>query len=126
MKQKKKKKKKRNKRKRKKKKQNENWLIKHKIIRDIRSLFEVEEDYYEPKRVSGFWNNSYIEYESNDDKNRNLSLDEYLSKTKPYLPNIIIDLQNSDTWKIQLTIAINFVSSKHVEEELVVHSISEI
>ena len=126
MKQKKKKKKKRNKRKRKKKKQNENWLIKHKIIRDIRSLFEVEEDYYKPKRVSGFWNNSYIEYESNDDKNRNLSLDEYLSKTKPYLPNIIIDLQNSDLWKIQLTIAINFISSKHVEEELVVHSISEI
>ena len=102
------------------------WLIKHKIIRDIRSLFEVEEDYYKPKRVSGFWNNSYIEYESNDDKNRNLSLDEYLSKTKPYLPNIIIDLQNSDLWKIQLTIAINFISSKHVEEELVVHSTSEI
>ena len=103
----------------KKKKQNENWLIKHKIIRDIRSLFELEEDYYKPKRVSGFWNNNCIKYESNRDKNSNLSLDEYLNKTKPYLPNIIIDLQNSDTWKIQLTIAINFISSKHVEEELV-------
>ena len=29
-------------------------------------------------------------------KNRDLSLDEYLNKTKPYLRNIIIDLQNSD------------------------------
>ena len=31
--------------------------------------------------------------------------------------NIIIDVQHSDTWEIQLTIAINFISSKDVEEE---------
>ena len=36
--------------------------------------------------------------------------------------DIIIDLQESDTWKIQLTIAINFISSKDVAEELVMHS----
>ena len=36
--------------------------------------------------------------------------------------NIIIDLQNSDAWKIQLTIAINFISSKDSEEEHVMHS----
>ena len=36
--------------------------------------------------------------------------------------NIIINLQNSDAWKIQLTIAINFLSSKYVEEERVFHS----
>ena len=34
----------------------------------------------------------------------------------------MIDLQNSDTWKIQLTITINFISSKYVEEERVMHS----
>ena len=60
-------------------------------------------------------NNNYIEYESNDDKNRNLSLGEYLNKIEPCLRDIIIDLQNSDTWKIQLTIAINFISSKDTE-----------
>ena len=37
----------------------------------------------------------------------------------------IIDLQNSNTWKIQLTIAINFVSLKDAEEERVMHSKSE-
>ena len=36
--------------------------------------------------------------------------------------NIITDLQKSDTWKIQLTIAINFISSKDPEEEPVMHS----
>ena len=35
--------------------------------------------------------------DSNGDKNRNFSLDEYLNKIRPYLRNIIIDLQNSDT-----------------------------
>ena len=43
-----------------------------------------EEDYYKPERVSNFWNNNCIEYESNGDKNRNLSLNEYLNKSKPY------------------------------------------
>ena len=83
---------------------------------------QQEEIYYKPKRVINFWNNNYIEYESNRDKNRNLSIDEYLNEIKPYLRNIIIDLQKSDTWKIQLTIAINFISSKDPEEERVMHS----
>ena len=38
--------------------------------------------------------------------------------------NIIIDLQNSDIWKVQLTIAVNFTSSKDLEEERVMHSTS--
>ena len=37
----------------------------------------------------------------------------------------MIDLQNSDTWKIQLTIAINFISSKYTEEESVMHPKSD-
>ena len=36
--------------------------------------------------------------------------------------NIIIHRQNSDAWQIQLTIAINFISSKDGEEERVLHS----
>ena len=38
---------------------------------------------------------------------------------------MIIDFQNSDTWKIQLTIAINFISLKDGEEERVMHSSSD-
>ena len=100
-------------------------LITDKIIRYIRTLFEQQEDHDKPKIVSNFYNNIYIEYESNGDINRNLSLDEYLNKIKPYLRDIIIDLQISDTWKIQLTIAINFISSIDVEKEHVIHSRSD-
>ena len=38
--------------------------------------------------------------------------------------NIIIDSECCDTWKIQLTIAINFISSKDIEEEHVMYSMS--
>ena len=93
--------------------------MKDKTIRDTKTLFELEEDYYKPKRVRSFWNNNYIEYESNGDKNNSFLLDEYLYETKPQevtLKDIIIDLQSSDTWKIQLTITIKFISSTGSEE----------
>ena len=73
--------------------------IRDRTIRDLGTLFDREEEkaYYKPKRVSNFWNNNYIEYESNGDRNRNLSLDEYLNKFEPYLRNIKSVLQNSTT-----------------------------
>ena len=114
--------------KKKRKKEINDRLIEDRIIRDIRTFFQQEEekDYYKARRVSSFWNNNYIEYESNGNKNRKLSLDEYTNKKiEPYLRNIITDLQNSDTWKIRLAIAINFISSKDVEEDRVMHSRSD-
>ena len=87
------------------KKQNE--TIKDKIIRYIKTLFTGEDDYYKPIKVVNFWNNNYIEYESNRVKSKNLWVKEYLNKIKPYLKDIITDLQNSGTWKVQLTTAVN-------------------
>ena len=46
---------------------------------------------------------------------------EYLDKIKPYLGGII-NFQISDTWKIQLTIAVKFISSKNIDEERIMHS----
>ena len=86
------------------------------------TFFKQEDDYYKPIRVGNFWNNNYVEYESSGDRNKNISVKEYLDKIKPYLRDIIINLQKSDTWKIQLTIAINFLSSKDVDEERVKQS----
>ena len=70
----------------------ETKAIKDRMLRDIKNLFEhekEEENYYEPVRVSNFWSNNYIEYESNGDKNKTLSLEEYLNKISPYLKDII-------------------------------------
>ena len=41
---------------------------------------------------------------------------------KPDLTNIIIDLQESDTWKIQLTIAISLLFLRDINKESVMHS----
>ena len=40
----------------------ENETITDKIIRNIKTLFEEEDDYYKPARVGYIWNNYYIEY----------------------------------------------------------------
>ena len=63
-----------------------------------------------------------MEYESNSDRNKTLSVEEYLNKIRPYLKHIINNLKKSDMWKIQLTIANNIVSSTNNDEERVIHS----
>ena len=36
--------------------------------------------------------------------------------------DIIVDLQSSDTWEIQLTVAIDSISAKDIEEKRIMHS----
>ena len=61
----------------------ENKAIKDKIIRDISKLFEQgKEDYYKPVRVGNFWSGNYIEYGSNEKRNKTLSIEEYLNSER--------------------------------------------
>ena len=109
----------------KKKKKKIDRIIKDIIITDIWTLFEQEDDDdFKQKRGSNFWNNNCIEYESNGGINKKLLLDKYLNKIKTYLRDKIIDLENSETWKIQLKTAINFISSQDVGQ-CFVHSKSD-
>ena len=57
-----------------------------------------------PVRVGNFCSNNYTEYESNVDRNKTLSLKEYLDKIKPHLKDIN-NLKKTDTQKIHITIA---------------------
>ena len=85
-----------------------------------------EENYYKPVRVNNFWSDNYIEHKSNGDKNKILSVEEHLNKIRPYLKGIINNLKKSDTWKIQLTITINFIFSEDDnDEEHIMHSKSD-
>ena len=59
----------------------ENEAIKDRMIRDIRTLIEKEEK-DKPMRVGNFWNN-YIEYKNSGDRDKNLSVKEYLDRIKP-------------------------------------------
>ena len=98
-------------------------------LENIKNLFEYEkeeENNNKPVRVNNFLSNNYIECESNGDRNKTLSVEEQLYKIRPYLRDIINVLKQSDTWKIQLTITINFISSKDDNDEgCVMHSKSD-
>ena len=97
---------------------NSNKAIKDIILRDIKNLYEHEEEsYHKPVRVNNFWINNYIEYESNSDRNRTISVEEYLNKIRLYLKDIITNLKKFNTWKIQLTIADNSIFSIDNDEE---------
>ena len=69
--------------------------------------------------------NNYIEYGNNDKVVVTLSIEKYQNKVRPYLKDIINNLQKSDMWKIQLTTAINYISSKGTDKEHVIHSKSD-
>ena len=94
----------------------------NKKIRDINNLFKQEEDYYKPVSTGNVYSNNCIKDES--DRNKTLSIKEYIDKIGPCLKDIN-NLKKSDTWKIQLTIAVNFISLKDTDEESVMHSKSD-
>ena len=64
--------------------------IKDEVLRNIKNLFKHEEEgnYYKAVRVNDSWSNNYIEYKSNCDKSRILSVEEYLDKNRPYLKSV--------------------------------------
>ena len=68
----------------------------NKIIRDLRVLYEPEEeeDSYKPQKVKGTFDDEYIEFESNGDKGKSLSIEEYFNMIRPYLSGIIDDHQD--------------------------------
>ena len=102
-------------------------MILERII-NIRNPFEHEKDYYKLVKVGGFWSNNCIEYDSNSDRKKTLSFEKYSKKIRPYLEGIINNFKKSSIQKIQLAIAINFISfkdkdSKSYNEEIEINNI---
>ena len=92
------------------------------LLRDIRTLFESdEEDYHKLIRIGNAFSENYIEYESNGDQEKLSSIKKYLNKIRPCLSDLN-DHKKQWEWKIQLTIAINFVSSKDTDEKHTMNS----
>ena len=93
--------------------------IKYRGIRDLRDLFDlsISEDYYKPIIVKSASNSSYIQYESKGDKDKILTIREYLNMIRPYLLDMINDYKNKGEWIIQLSAEINFISSKSDSDE---------
>ena len=50
--------------------------------------FDPEKDHDEPNKIVSAFNNNYIQYDSIGDKNKNLSIKEYIDTIRPYLCDI--------------------------------------
>ena len=115
--------------------------IEYRGIKNVKDLFDlsIDEDYYKPIITKSAFNNNYIQYESKGDKGKNLSIKKYLNMIKPYLSDIIsynktegkwiihsgnkvIEHKTQSEWTIQLTMAINFISSKDSDETRTTHT----
>ena len=67
------------------------------------------------------YSNNCIEYESNSNRKKTLSIT-IRDKIKPYLKDNINNRKKSETWRNQLTIENNFTSFKDTDEEHVMNS----
>ena len=79
--------------------------MKDTIVRDMRKLFEKEEDYYKPVRVDNFYSNNYIECESNGDRNKTRSIKEYLEIIRSCLKDIINNLKKKQYMENSINIS---------------------
>ena len=99
----------------------------------------IDEDYYKPIIVKSSFDGNYIQYESKGDKGKNLLIIKYLNTIKPYLIDAINEHkahglvryhsgnkswleETSSEWKIQLTMAISFISSEDSDETRTMHT----
>ena len=73
---------------------------------DVKDLFDfsIDEDYCKPIITNGAFNNNYIQYESQGDKVKNLSIKEYLDIIGPYLSDIINDHKTQGNGELTLEI----------------------
>ena len=59
------------------------------ILQIFLSIKKKGKNYYKPVIASNFWSSNYIRYARSDDRNKTLSVEEYLNKIRPYLKDII-------------------------------------
>ena len=75
-----------------------------------------DDDYHKPILVENSFKDGYKYYESRGDKDKKLSVKQYLYKIVLYLSDLInyhkAIRNNSNEWKIQINMNVNFVSSK--------------
>ena len=64
----------------------------------------TDEDHYKPAMTNGAFNNNYMQYESQKDKVKNLSIKKYLHIIRPYLSYIGNGHKTQGKWRIHSAI----------------------
>ena len=84
-------------------------------IRELEKLFgDIDnDDYYKPVLVRSSFQNNYEYQEIRGDRDKKLSIKQYLYTVIPSLADLINNKKKNDRaeWKIQLNMAVNFIST---------------
>ena len=86
-------------------------------IRDMENVFDdVDNDnYYKPMLFKSYFKENYKYYENRGNKDKKLSVNQYPYKIMLYLSDLVNDHKaienNSNEWKIQINMHVNFVYS---------------
>ena len=113
----------------------------YKRTSEVRNLFDlsIDEDYYKPVNTNDAFNGSYTEYESIENKDKTITIEEYFDLIRLYLSDIIknhntqakweihlgntvIDCKTHGEWKNQLTMETNFISFEDSNETHIMHT----
>ena len=90
-------------------------------IRDVKSLFNSTDDYYEPVLVKSSFDGNYEYYEIRGDKDKTLSARQYLHMILPELTKLINKRKNnnSNEQKVQLSMGISFININMIKKNLI-------
>ena len=71
------------------------------------------------------FSDNFVEYQSNGNRDRSISIARYLNNIREHLRKLINDKKKSGEWKIQLIMKINLISSRYFIESRDMYSKSD-
>ena len=89
-------------------------LNKREKIKKIEKIIKIKRyDAYKPVKVYEAFDGNFVEYQSNGNKDKSISIERYLRIITEYLKKMIDSKKKSGEWKTQLIMKIIFISSRN-------------
>ena len=107
----------------KKRKTVDKFILKVKQLK--KNIRKSKKDVYKSIKICGAFSDNFVEYQSNGNRNRSISIARYLNNIREHLRKLINDKKKSGEWKIQLIMKINFISSRDFIESRDMYSKSD-
>ena len=88
-------------------------------------IIKRKKDAYKRIKIYGAFDDSYVEYKSDSNKDKSISITRYLNNITEHLRKLINDKRKKGEWKIKLITKINFISSRSFIESRDMYSKSD-
>ena len=65
-----------------------------------KNISKPKKDIYKPTKISGAFSDNFVEYQSNGNRNRSISIARYINNIREQLRKLINDKKKTGEWKI--------------------------